>query len=444
MRLERAHITWSELRVGLFVVLAVAVLMAMLIYVSGTDIFSNSITLESYVPNAKGLSKGDPVLLAGIRVGAIKTIGIGGSSFSAPVHIVFTVSQDVALHIHQDAQVELHGAGLTPTQHIEISPGSNNMPIVESGTVLPGHEAAGFDSLLTTLGDTVSELQKTLTQSTQLITALNQGKGTLGSLLQDSSLYEDLQIAASHTSDVLGKANGTEGTLAQLLTSQEMADDLSRALTATRTFLEQLTAPEGTLAHLTQEDAIYQEARMALSEWKTLAASLDSSMQHVDSLLEILQPAVHQATQGDGSVARLLNDPTLHDQLVETASETSELLRTVHHGDGLVSKALRDPELAAHVTQSVKATSEIAQKLNTPGGTLDRLSTDTTLYEQLVTMLGGLNEVVNQVQQKDGTAGMLLRDEQFPKEFRQFIQDFQTLVHDIQAHPERYVHLSLF
>ncbi len=444
MRLERAQITWSELRVGILALLSAAVLIAILIYISDSGVFSDTFPIESLLPHARGLAKGDPVLLAGIKIGSVQSIQISSDPTSNPVHVTLSVKQDALQHIHQDAYIEVHGGGLTPTQHIEIQPGSSNAPTIQTGAFLPGQEAPGLEDTLSDLRKVIEQFNTVLNQSSGLLTQLSRGQGSLGRLWQDESLYTELARTAMRVNETLDTVNRGSGGVARILNDPQVGSDLQRTVLAIRTLSERLNQTDGTLGKLAGEDSLYREMEMLLARWSEFTTSLQSNAEHLETLLQSLQPVVEKLAEGDGSLARLLNEPELHDRLTAAADETTRLMRAARQGDGLIPRAIQDPELAEDLSRGLKASSELTAKLNAPGSTLDRLATDTTLYNRLVEISQGFSQLLEQINQTDSTIGTLLRDEELPQELRQFIENLRILVTDIQTHPERYVHFSLF
>src|ERR1700739_4518310 len=73
---QHKQLTWTELRVGLFV-LAGAVLLAVLIfYVTGGSGFGPKYRLRAYLPEVAGLTIGAPVRVDGVDVGNVEKITI--------------------------------------------------------------------------------------------------------------------------------------------------------------------------------------------------------------------------------------------------------------------------------------------------------------------------------------------------------------------------------
>ena len=69
---SQKQLKWSQLRVGITVIIASLTLALLLFLMSGTSgLFTKRITLISYFDNAEGLRQGAPVRLSGVDIGNV-------------------------------------------------------------------------------------------------------------------------------------------------------------------------------------------------------------------------------------------------------------------------------------------------------------------------------------------------------------------------------------
>ena len=71
---QRKQLTWTELRVGLFVLVGLSVLAAGIFYVTGQGILGPKYRLKTYLPEVSGLAKGATVRVDGVEVGNVESI----------------------------------------------------------------------------------------------------------------------------------------------------------------------------------------------------------------------------------------------------------------------------------------------------------------------------------------------------------------------------------
>lgn len=74
------------------------------------------------------------------------------------------------------------------------------------------------------------DLQVTVHDLKRMMAGLNAGEGSLGKLLVDDSAYNELQMTMSNLNDITDKVNAGEGTLGKLVKEDEVHENLNEAL----------------------------------------------------------------------------------------------------------------------------------------------------------------------------------------------------------------------
>ena len=69
---SQKQLKWSQLKVGIVVVVASLTLATLIVLMSGGGMFTSKIILKSYFPDASGLAIGAPVRLSGVDIGSVK------------------------------------------------------------------------------------------------------------------------------------------------------------------------------------------------------------------------------------------------------------------------------------------------------------------------------------------------------------------------------------
>jgi len=160
-----------ELKVGLFVLIGLALLAVLLIQFSkGTSIFRGTYTLRLHAVNIGGLKPRAGVLLAGVQVGSVSDIKLADDGRS--VTILLNIYKDNK--IYHDARFVIEQSGFLGDQFVSIVPTTNSLPILENGADVPCQEpfnlqevarsAAGFvqriDETAKKLDASVSDLRR--------------------------------------------------------------------------------------------------------------------------------------------------------------------------------------------------------------------------------------------------------------------------------------------
>lgn len=295
----------QSVRVGLFTLLGIALAWITFEALSGGQIFKpEGYTLVAPFANLKGLKAGDEVLMAGVNIGSVAETRLGQQRVEA----VLTI--DPQVRIPDDAVASVETSSLLGAQHLAISFGKSptfladgaeirtrntvdmNEVIAQLGSLgaklesvadgvskaLGGGEG-GSTSLFTRLDTLVTEngprLSETIANLQDITTKLRQGEGTMGRLINDPKLHDELlasvgeiKAAAADARTFLGDSKGLfadmrsgKGALGVLLYDEATAESIRVTATNLRELSTKLNSGEGTFGKLLADDTLYREAQ---------------------------------------------------------------------------------------------------------------------------------------------------------------------------------------
>jgi phospholipid/cholesterol/gamma-HCH transport system substrate-binding protein len=175
---------------GIFVVIGITILIAGILVVAGKNkSFSKTIIVKAIFEDVNGLAKGNNVWYAGVKVGTVKKVVFAGNG----VEVNFAIDESVKQFIRLDSKVKLSSDGLIGNKIIVLYGGSAAAPAIAPGSILQVEKALSTEAIMTTL----QENNKNLLQITQNFKDLSNnmlaGNGTIGRLLKDESLINNLQ-----------------------------------------------------------------------------------------------------------------------------------------------------------------------------------------------------------------------------------------------------------
>jgi phospholipid/cholesterol/gamma-HCH transport system substrate-binding protein len=119
---SRKEIQWSQLRVGALVLVALAVLVGLIILMSGSTggLFERKLVFRSYFENAAGLKDGAPVTLEGVTIGNVIHVRVVPDRDPTPVEVTMRVGE--FLHfLHTDSTASIVQAGVLGDSFVDIS-----------------------------------------------------------------------------------------------------------------------------------------------------------------------------------------------------------------------------------------------------------------------------------------------------------------------------------
>ncbi len=186
----QTKVKWAKLRVGILALVAMVILTVLIFLITGkVTFFESKVILYTYLSDAAALTDAAPVNLNGIQIGKVKSIALSGSKDPKRlVRVQLEVPENSLKSIPVDSVSAISSANLLGTKYINIKSGKSET-MVRAGEEIPSQDAEGFDSVIQQGYTTLAALQVTLERVDQMIADIQAGKGTVGKLLVDETLY---------------------------------------------------------------------------------------------------------------------------------------------------------------------------------------------------------------------------------------------------------------
>jgi len=303
--------TQQTLRVGLFFLLGVA-----LVWVTFETLGSGKIwkdkgyTLVAGFDNLRELKVGDEVRMAGVKIGAVEKTRLANRRAEAVLRI------DPKIKVPSDSVATISMAGLIGTNYIGVELGSPNVPPLAPGDELRTKVTPDLNTIMTQLGDLGQKLQgalgafgnamngngeeggglfqkldrlvgensgkinATMSNLQEITAKINQGEGTLGKLVNDPALHDELlatlgqirgaadeaKTFVANAQDIVTQVKSGHGTLGTLLYDESAGNDFKALAKNLREVSDKLARGEGTLGKLINDDTLYSDARGTLKK----------------------------------------------------------------------------------------------------------------------------------------------------------------------------------
>lgn len=210
----------------------------------------------------------------------------------------------------------------------------------------------------------------------------------------------------------------------------------------------ELSGGDPAAGHLQPGEVIKGRAQL---EVKDLVDASAESLQKVTEFVDEVSRLVDQFDKSQGTVAKLLKDPALYNNLQETTATLVTLVKDLQGAEGSLKLLMKDPALYNKMVAATASVEEFGRTMNQGQGTLKRLAEDPTLYENLNKASQQLTSLLNDIDAGKGAAGALVKDKELAAELRQTIGglketvgELRDLTKDIKANPKKYFKFSLF
>jgi len=184
------HTQKFKIRLGLFVAGGLA-LFVLAIFIIGKqkNLFNPVFKLTSTFYNVSGLQVGNNVRFSGINVGTVDDISIINDS---TVRVDMLIKKEVKKFIKSDSEVVIGSEGLIGDRLLIITQGSSDAPAAKEGQRLDTAEPVETDAIMASLQVSAGNAEIISQQLAEIMIKINSGNGTLGRLIQDSTIAENL------------------------------------------------------------------------------------------------------------------------------------------------------------------------------------------------------------------------------------------------------------
>jgi len=179
--------------VGIFLAVGLVIFILGVFVLGGqSKSFAKSIHITAVFDDVAGLKKGNNVWFSGVKVGTISDMHFTGPH---QVEVRMSVDENSRQYIHRNAEVHIGSDGLIGNKIIVIDGGSPQAPIVRDNDVLQAAKLTSTDDMLKTLQQNNENLLAITGDFKLLSHKILQGKGTVGTLMADSTMAVQLKAS---------------------------------------------------------------------------------------------------------------------------------------------------------------------------------------------------------------------------------------------------------
>jgi phospholipid/cholesterol/gamma-HCH transport system substrate-binding protein len=178
-----------ELKVGVFVFIGLVILMVFILSIGGFKTWSSGYKVKFIFNFINGVKLGAPVRFSGVDVGQVKSISfIKSQDGHAKVEITAWVKDEIDIPI--DSTIWVNTLGLLGEKYIEILPGEDTERFLEAGQAMAGNDPVPMHYL--------EKMTKSiLDQVNDALSAIKSERGTVGKLIYDDTVYNNLEAMSS-------------------------------------------------------------------------------------------------------------------------------------------------------------------------------------------------------------------------------------------------------
>jgi phospholipid/cholesterol/gamma-HCH transport system substrate-binding protein len=327
---SKEKVSWAQLKVGILAIVALFCIVLLIFLLSGDkQFFVTEVPLHTFIDDAAALVEGSPVRINGITAGKVNKVALSGlNDPNRTIRVDFQVDDGMLKQIPVDSVATIAADNLLgSTKFINIKKGKK-AETVKANAEIQALDTREFDEVVQQGYQVLGSLQAILVKVQDIVGQVEVGKGTIGKLLVDETLYKSMQE--------------TVGQL-QLLAST-------------------LNSNKGTVGKLIHDEQLYSDVRTTLARFDSVAAGLQN---------------------GQGAAGKFLKDPALYDDLHKSVLQMNTLLGDLNAGKGTAGQFLKDEKLARQLSDTITRIDTTIDKINSGQGTIGQLMVNPELYDSL-------------------------------------------------------------
>ena len=285
----------QKVKLGIFVMLT-GLMLIIALYLIGTkqNLFGDTFRITGVFNNVNGLKLGNNVRYAGINVGTVKDIMMVDDS---TICVNMIIEESIRRHMKEGAFAVVGSDGLVGSMVVNIFPGDRKGQVLQDGDTIMSIKKKSSNDMMSTLSitnDNVAELSKELLKITH---GINEGKGTLGLLVNDEAMGADLKETIANLKTVSQDAS-------------KVVDEIKGVVSSVET--------EDNLLHVLLRDSI------AAEQFRTIMANLEQSSEDISLVISNLNDVILNVKEGEGTFNYLVSDTILVQDIGETVKNIKQ------------------------------------------------------------------------------------------------------------------------
>jgi phospholipid/cholesterol/gamma-HCH transport system substrate-binding protein len=342
---SQKQLKWSQLKVGLTVLVSSITLAVLIFLMSGTGgWFTPKLVIRSYFDNAGGLRVGAPVRLNGVDIGNVTKIRVVSSADrkQTPVEVTMKVSTTYKENLRKDSVTSLSTAGVLGETYIDIDSSQASKPEAVDGDELPIRDHPDIQDVVRASQGTLQNLDALLKRTDRIIGFIESGQGSVGKLIYDATLYNRLASTVSEFQGLVNQVSQGNGTIGKLISDDELYRKVNASVDKLNGMIDDLNAGKGTAGKLLKDPTLYNNANDTIANVKKLTDDVNA---------------------GKGALGKFAKDEEFANKLQNTMNKLSAISDRLEAGEGTAGKLLRDPALFNNADQMLVETRELVKAI---------------------------------------------------------------------------------
>jgi len=269
-----------QARVGLVVFVGMVLfVLALFTLANRAFLFSNRFVVKSQFNQVAGLLPGGAVQFQGVNVGVVESVALPEDP-GGQLEVTMAIQQRARHLIHTNTRAQIKTEGLVGQMIIVLvnparAPDTPAPEPIEEGTFIQGDDPFDLFEITDKALSSVQRFEDAATSFEQIMTDVQNGEGTLGKLVYDPALYNSM----------VRTANETERLMTNLGNDAEALVNLAgEATEGVQSILAKVDEGEGTLARLLNDPAVYNTLLSTADTLQAISVNLRVLLNNVENM----------------------------------------------------------------------------------------------------------------------------------------------------------------
>lgn len=266
-----------EKKVGLFFIVGLFLLMILIELAEEVVVFKKEYILKAYFDSVNGLRVGDAIALAGVEVGKVKQIKV----LEDKIEVVMRIDRRAKVRADSTAVIKM--TSLLGEKYVDITLGTPGMRVLAHNSVVRTRESPDINHL-------VKKIDTATAEAGDLFSSFNQNQKDIASrisrLLDENEAdirqaiksFSEAGLKLTQTLDsvktVADKIERGEGSLGKLLSDDQLYDEIKETVTQLKSITAKIDSGQGSLGKLINDPTLYDEATRTVREVGQAAESI--------------------------------------------------------------------------------------------------------------------------------------------------------------------------
>lgn len=312
----------AEIKVGIFVLIALVALGYMSLQVGG-GMFASKDTypLVVYFDNVTGLKTGAPVEIAGIEVGTVSAIDLEDGK----ARLTLSIRQGVP--VRADTAATIKSRGVLGDKFLELRGGSEGMPTLNAGQrIVQSDRSADLEVLFEKVGQ----------------------------------IADDIGLVAKSVANVFGGPDGERDLRLTMHSLRDMTVSLNELVQENMQAINEVVTNfrdfSGDMKDITGNNK--QSIGVIVDNFESASGKLSATLDNMNRMLGSIN-------EGQGPMAKLVNDEDMGDDLRKAVASLESVAAKIDEGKGTLGKLVNDKKTGKELDKALEGINKYLEKQDT-------------------------------------------------------------------------------